>query len=344
MRSLAGIPEFFAKKMIRKNDSLLRIVSRYPVKFPNIILSDFKRSVGEVADVISFQKEFLRRKTLSQHQIDCYRTIWGENGGVWGTSIHELVMLVGMKGGKNFWCEGDIAYTCYFISCLNNPHAYFSKITRRKVPYTYDAAFDIVIASLMGKDHSRRVLLDGVKNAIRNTRDPKTGEKWFIRHANLKDDNKMGCIQKSEIRFPVIHMGNGGLRIMSFSSKANAPEGYHILRFYADELSRLPTKHKYRTAKKLHTLGIFNTSISFPNKVGKVITWGYPNGSKYDLVVERYELITKKKLPGYYAIKASTFNFNPTISPESLQDELMRDRARWNRIYECNYSENKISS
>ncbi|MBM3712376.1 MAG: hypothetical protein FJW56_02925 [Actinobacteria bacterium] len=114
---------------------------------PAIILPTFKTEVGEIPDIISFNKEFLGRETLSEPQKQCYLAAWGDKGGEWSNRFHEIVLVVGMKGGKNFWAEEDFAYSCFLISALNDSHDYFSKITKRRVALTLDKTFDIVNVS-----------------------------------------------------------------------------------------------------------------------------------------------------------------------------------------------------
>jgi len=60
-------------------------------------------------------KEFLRRKEIGDKQREAYLATWGDEPGVWSTQYREILLEVGMKGGKNFWAEGEVAYLCYFI-------------------------------------------------------------------------------------------------------------------------------------------------------------------------------------------------------------------------------------
>lgn len=301
----------------------------------NIIISDFRPEVGEIADIISFQREFLQRE-LSDTQREAYEQVWGTKGGVWDTKYHEIVLLIGMKGGKNFWAEGDVAYACYFISALKDPHEYFSKITKRPVPYTPEKTFDIVNVSSVDEAQARRAFFESVKRILRNTIDPKSGENWFEKFAGLDLREQHGDFNKREVIFPTRGEGIGGIRLLSFNSTATAPEGVHILRFYADELSRADTKASYREAKALLELGLNNTRASFPNRVGKVLEWSYPNNSDYDLTVERYQLSLANK--GIFGRKYKTWEFNPSLTREMLQDAYNSDPITAKRVYECEKS------
>lgn len=237
-----------------------------------------------------------------------------------------------MKGGKNFWAEGDVAYLCYYINCLRDPHAYFSKITGTLIPYTPEKTFDIINVSSVDETQARHAFFESVKNVLKQTKD-QTGENWFEKYAGLDLREQFGDFKKKEIIFPTGTGGRGGIRLLCFNSAATAPEGMHMLRFYADELSRADTKQKYLNADKLYDLGLSNTRASFPNRVGKVIGWSYPNDSDWDLTNVRYEMAVRNE--GIYAVKYKTWEFNPARNEEMFKDAYKGDPIKAARIYEC---------
>lgn len=303
-------------------------------KIPNIIISDFRSDAGEVADVLSFQKEFLRRE-LSDLQKDAYLAAWGEKGGEWSTKYNEIVLLVGMKGGKNFWMEGDAAYLCYYVSMLRDPHQYFTKITGRKIPYQLSCNFDVPFVTAVDENQSKYVTFNGILKVIKRTFDPKNNsDNWFEKYTGLDLRTKYGDLLKTEIIFPEIkpNSGIGGLRLFAFNSNPASPEGYHMLRFYTDELSRADTKISNNGASKSLDLGLFNTTASFPNRVGKVIEVSYPNASKYDVTWERYQ--ASLKIDSIYGLKAASYEFNPCLTKDQLG---IRDQesAEYKLKYEC---------
>lgn len=71
------------------------------LKSINLIESDFRKEVGEIPDIISFLREFLGRN-ISDKQKEAYEALWGTKGGHWSKEYHQLVLLIGMKGGKTF--------------------------------------------------------------------------------------------------------------------------------------------------------------------------------------------------------------------------------------------------
>lgn len=302
----------------------------------NIITSKsknpFRKEVGDVADIISFNKEFLGR-TPSPKQQEAYLAIWGESPEVWDTRFRMVVLEIGMKGGKNYWSEGDVAYLCYRIKVLKNPHAYFSEITKRLVPYTEDVNFDIGNVSAVDETQAKLAFFDHAKNVLINTKDPKTGDNWFARYARLDLRSSFGDLKGKIITFPPDRPGMGTIRFMSFNSTAKAPEGQHYIRFYEDELSRAETKLKYREAEKLNDLGASNTAASFPNGVGKVIAWSYPNETDFDLTHKLYE--DSKLDEGIFGRKLSTWDFNPSFSKDMFAHEYKADPIKAKRIREC---------
>lgn len=238
-----------------------------------------------------------------------------------------------MKGGKNFWAEGDSAYGIYYINCLRDPHEYFSKVTNIPIPYTPEKTFDFVNVSAVDENQARRAFFDSMKAVLRLTKDPKTKENWFERFVGLDLREEHGHFQKKELVFPVAKRGVGGIRCFSFNSAASAPEGLHMFRFYGDELSRADTKAKYVNVKQLLELGLKNTTASFPNNVGKVVEWSYPNATDFDLVDERYELSLKHE--HIYGQKLKTWEFNEARPQYIFQKEFDTDFDEANRIYGC---------
>ncbi|MHB8871650.1 MAG: hypothetical protein ACYC5G_04310 [Candidatus Doudnabacteria bacterium] len=294
--------------------------------------SDFRPEIGDIADVLSFQREFLKREVGDQQRA-AYLACWGETPGIWDTTYHEILLEIGMKGGKNFWAEGDAAYAIYFINCLRDPHAYFTKITKIPIPYTKEKTFDIINVSAADEDQARHAFFDSIKKILTLTKDPKTGDNWFERFAGLDLREEHGDFKKREVIFPVEEKGAGGIRLFSFNSGASAPEGIHMLRFYADELSRANTKARYQMANLLYELGLANTRASFPNRVAKVVGWSYPNDTEWDLTHERYD--KSLELDSIYARRLKTWEFNPARTKEMFDDAYKADPIGAARIYEC---------
>lgn len=282
--------------------------------------------------MISFQREFLKRDP-SPKQKEAYLAIWGESPEDWDTRYRMVVLEIGMKGGKNYWSEGDVAYLCYRIKALRNPHEYFSKITNRLVPYTYDVNFDIGNVSAVDETQAKLAFFDHAKNVLINTIDPATGDNWFARYARLDLRSSFGDLKSKLIKFPSERPGMGTIRFMSFNSTAKSPEGQHYIRFYEDELSRADTKLKYREAEKLNDLGEKNTSASFPNGVGKVVAWSYPNDTDFDLTHKLYE--DSEKDESIFGRKLATWDFNPSFTKEMFAHEYKTDPIKAKRIREC---------
>ncbi len=302
-----------------------------PATFP--ARNEFREDTGAPVDIITFNRDFLGRN-LGGAQIEAYQAIWGINGNEWNQKYHEVALLVGMKGGKNFWCEGDVAYVCYFISCLEDPHEYFSKLTGKgkTFGYTKDKTFDIVNVSSVDENQARRSFFEGVKRVLTSTIDPISKKNWFEQHIGLDLREQFGDFTKREIVFPTRNNATGGIRLLSFNSTASAPEGLHILRFYMDEMSRADTKSKYKEAEALLNLGLNNTLASFPNRVGKTIGWSYPNNTDYDLTYERYVLsATQRQI---YSRKYSTWEFNPSLKKEYFKTAYDTDPRTARRVYE----------
>lgn len=296
---------------------------------------DFRKEVGDIADVISYGREFLGRTVIDKSpQEETLIAACGKEPYEWNLDYHELALVIGMKGGKNFIAEWITSYLCYKISSMVDPHSYFTKVTGRRIRYSAEKNFDIVNVSSVDERQARTVFFETIGNVLRGCRDPKTGDRWFERFAGLDvRGGGIGDVQGKMIKFPTDEIGKGTIRLLSFNSTATAPEGIHCLMFLADELSRADTRIKKNEAEKLLKLGINNTKASFPRNVGKVMEWSYPNDTDYDLTYERLELSYKFK--HIFGKKYTTFEYNPTLSKDMFADQYLADPIGSACTYEC---------
>jgi hypothetical protein len=285
-----------------------------------------------MVNVKVFANEFMKRYP-GDKQLEVLYAINGDRAGVWNSDYHEIALEIGMKGGKNWILEIDAAFTAYYIECLLDPHAYFSHVTKRLIPYSVDKTFDLINVSVVDEKQAQRAFFDSVKKAIKLTIDPKTGDNWFERYTDLDLREEYGDLKRKEIVFPTRQRGAGGIRVMSFNSAAAAPEGLHMLKFYADELSRANTKAKYIEAQKLYSLGLMNTAVSFPNRIGKTVGWAYPNDTEYDLAHERYELSLKEE--SIFGLRLSTYQFNPSVTRDFFLDQYRADPIDAAMKFDC---------
>jgi hypothetical protein len=290
--------------------------------------------VGDVADIISFNREFLKRY-FSKPQEETLLALFGTDPKKWDMRWHEIVIVVGMKGGKNFVAESAASYVPYFIKCLKDPHSYFSDIVNPGSRYRYglEKNFDIVNVSSVDETQAKKAFFNSIKDVLALTIDPKTGDNWFGRYAKLDLRETSGDLQQKQIEFPPEKPGMGTIRFLSFNSTATAPEGLHMFFFIADELSRAETEIKYKQASALYKLGTRNTTASFPKNVGKVLAFSYPNMTDYDLTWDLYE--TRNLVDYRYARKYTTFEYNPSKRKEDFSDEYKQDPIGALCTFEC---------
>lgn len=308
---------------------------------PNIITSKsnnpFRHDVGDVAGIVPFANNFMGRYP-SDPQKETLRAFGGDGDGdgEWNLRYHEILLEIGMKGGKNWIAEIIAAYTPYYINCLKDKFDHFSKLAKRKIAYPRDTMFDIANVSIVDERQAREVFFIHVINAIKLTKDPRTGDNWFERYAGLDlRGGGFGDIKDKAIIFPTKNPGEGTIRFMSFNSTKKAPEGLHMFLFFADELSRADTKVTRKEAGALYDLGLDNTSSSFPNFVAKVIGWAYPNDSEYDLTHERYEMVIKQDLPHIFARRFKTWEYDTQKSKEMYAHLYKADPIKCERVFEC---------
>jgi hypothetical protein len=298
--------------------------------------------IGDVADIISFNRDFLGRNA-GDKQKETLIAMFGDKPGVWNQDYHEHILVVGMKGGKNYVAEPASLFVPYFINCLKDPWDYFSNLINpgTKFPYGKDKNFDIVNVSSVDAKQAQKAFFENMKNALRMVKDPRDGSNWFEKCTSFGGKPGLdlretdGDLQKDNIEFPKRPDGPGTVRFLSFNSTSKAPEGLHMFFFIADELSRAKTKADYLEAVALYELGSKNTGMSFPKNVGKTFAFSYPNMTDYDYTWELYELYETGVLKNMWARKWTTFEFNPSKSKDDVIDEYIKNPVSAMCTYEC---------
>lgn len=259
----------------------------------------------EPVTVETFTREFLKREP-SPKQLEVLKRVCGTIPDQFDKTFNELVLMVGQKGGKNFTVEILVSYYLYKLSNLVKLHEYFK--------LDQSVEFNITNSSMVNERQAKGVFFNRIKNVIRRTIDPVTNDNWFERYAGLDlRPGGFGDIQTKTINFPA-RQGFGKIRMHSFDSTYTAPEGLEIFLAIMDEPSRANTPILYNNAKKLYRMYSGNIAGSFPNGLGKLCIFSYPEQETNDLTVERYK--RGKDEPETFVMKATTYEFNPNRRKE----------------------------
>lgn len=247
-------------------------------------------------------------------------------------TFDELVLMVGQKGGKNYLVETIVGYYCKKLNNLVNPHKYFN--------IDQLVEFNICNSSLVNERQAKNVFFERVKNIIKRTIDPKTGDNWFERYVGLDLRPKgFGDMQSKTIVFPSPE-GRGKIKFHSFDSTPESPEGLEIFFGIMDEPSRANTPLLYEKAVKLYKMYRGNIAGSFPSGLGKLAIFSYPEQKINDLTVERYEKAVNEDTT--FRLKATTYEFNPhrtkEMNKKAYQDDPIDSLCR----FECVIPESRF--
>jgi len=286
---------------------------------------------SEPVDVITFHHEFLKRFP-SPKQTEFLIAACGTDPLIFDMTYDELVLMVGQKGGKNWIVEGYIAYCAYQLSNLYDPHRYLNIDDRM-------TNFDFANSSLVNEVQAKNVFFNRLKQVLRATIDPATGNNWFEQYLNMDlRPGGFGNIKTKTIEFP----GNedrGKIIMHSFDSTPESPEGLKLWRHIIDEPSRANTLILFNSAEHLHRVGRGNIAGSFPNGLGKLLIFSYPEQKVNDLTVKRYE--EAKDEPTTFRMKATTWEFNPTQRKENFE-KFYKDPIDALCRFECVVPESKF--
>lgn len=200
--------------------------------------------------------------------------------------------------------------------------------------------------AITGNSQAKSVFFDHIKKVLKIMKNPRTGENIFQKYGGMDlRDEGLGDIKAKVIEFPAFFPDSGRIRLHSLDSGISTFEGKTIFMSFMDEPSRANTESTYKNAKTLYRGLMGNLNTRFPNGVGKLLAFSYPNTSEYDLT---YELATgnvlgrdegeKVKIPSTRKIYIfSTFDFNPCVkrtNPE-IQSAYENDPDDSRARYEC---------
>lgn len=294
-------------------------------------------------EVFVTDKHYLGLPPLSDIQIEIGRHItqifkpetlvqlYGEEKGLdWYNkyTVNEVICQLGKGSGKDHVSRVSLAYISYLLHCLRDPLGYFGKAAGVYV--------DLVNLAVNAKQ-AQQVFFDPLKNLL-------LASPWA---------NDVGF----EPRVQEIFWFSRPVRMFSGHSEAEGWEGYEVLIVVLDEISAFKTDVELKgqlrnkgSASEIYEMARASITSRFPS-VGKVVLLSFPR-FKGDFIQQRYksvidDLIEQGGVPldgqlgnrgGYreaqsWALKAATWEVNPTRHREEFENEFRRDpimaRARF---------------
>ena len=243
-------------------------------------------------------------------------------------TVNEVICQLGKGSGKDHVSRVSLAYISYLLHCLRDPLEYFGKAA--------GVYIDLVNLAVNAKQ-AQQVFFDPLKNLL-------LASPWA---------NDVGF----EPRVQEIFWFDRPVRMFSGHSEAEGWEGYEVLTVVLDEISAFKTDVELKgqlrnkgSASEIYDMARASITSRFPS-VGKVVLLSFPR-FKGDFIQQRYKsviddlvehggVLLDEKLGnrgGYreaqsWALKAATWEVNPTRHKEEFENEFRRDpimaRARF---------------
>jgi hypothetical protein len=226
----------------------------------------------------------------------------------------EFVMEWGKGSGKDFISALSALRQCYTLLCLRNPYDYYglargTGIQLLNVAYVKEQAYIIYLGQ--------------VKGLLR-------GSPWFTRRGYE--------ILKATIRLPM------EITLISAAADSDAIEGNNLFFSVMDEASafrdtnlvkamgKLEGQKVEKSADAIYNVLRTSTNSRFPG-VGKVVIISYPRYIDDFTQTKRKE--NEKLATGWTSGPLPTWEVNPRVSRERLQDDYDRNEELALAMYEC---------
>jgi len=246
-------------------------------------------------------------------------------------TVNEVICQVGKGAGKDHTSRISLAYLAYLMHCLRDPLKYYGKAS--------GVYIDLVNLAVNAKQ-AQQVFFDPLKNLL--LRSPWANEVGF------------------EPRVQEIFWFDKPVRMFSGHSEAEGWEGYEVMIVVLDEISAFKIDSELKgdlrnkgSASVIYEMARASITSRFPD-VGKVVLLSFPR-FKNDFIQQRYgSVIDDLKENGKeigeekwgnkgvererktWALKAATWDVNPTRVREEFEDEFRRDpimaRARYESL------------
>jgi len=280
-------------------------------------LSDIQLEIARHITQI-FKPETLSMLMGEQEGIDYYNKY----------TVNEVICQLGKGSGKDHVSRVSLAYISYLLHCLRDPLEYFGKAS--------GVYIDLVNLAVNAKQ-AQQVFFDPLKNLL-------LASPWA---------NDVGF----EPRVQEIFWFDRPVRMFSGHSEAEGWEGYEVLTVVLDEISAFKTDVELKgqlrnkgSASEIYEMARASITSRFPS-VGKVVLLSFPR-FKGDFIQQRYKSVIDDLVEqggvildekhgnrgGYkeaqsWALKAATWDVNPTRHKEEFENEFRRDpimaRARF---------------
>lgn len=219
--------------------------------------------------------------------------------------ITEIVSLFGKGAGKDFLASCFLAYVCYLLCCMNDPHRYFN--------FAPDENIDLVNVAINAYQ-ANNVFFKKFKARIKNC-------KWFRKLGGEPVKYNDCQIMKSQIKF------YRNITAHSTHSEGEAFEGFNPLFVIFDEIGG------YEKEKADSCYDIFHSSaVTRYGERCLLLFISYPR-EEGDMIMQKYEESFTN--PQVYSIRGASWEVNPTITKKSLEKDYETNPETARKLYEC---------
>jgi hypothetical protein len=224
---------------------------------------------------------------------------------------NEVICQLGKGSGKDHCARIALAYTVYLLHCLRDPLGYYGKA---------NGIYIDLLNLAVNAQQAQRVFFEPFKNLL-------LGSPWF---------NEQGF----EPRVSEIFFFSRPVRCFSGHSESEGWEGYEVMTVILDEISAFKTDNELKgdvrskgSASAIYNMSKLSVMSRFP-EIGKCILLSFPR-YKGDFIQQRYDGSIEKNEPKTWAIKAATWEVNPTIERHQLESEYIRNPVEARARFEC---------
>ena len=227
-------------------------------------------------------------------------------------SVTELVVMFGKGSGKDFLVSCILAYICYLLCCMRDPHGYFN--------FGNDEPIDIINVAINAKQ-ATGVFFKKLKARFSNC-------PWFKKVPYNPSEREGSTFNEFQFTKDQIRLYKN-ITCHSAHSEADSYEGFNPFVVILDEIGGFePGKAEdcYKTLRSSATTRYggkaFLIFISFPRSMD-------------DYMMKKYNECIQNKDPQVYAMIGKSWEINPQITRESLDKDYDTDPEGSKMKYEC---------
>ena len=285
-------------------------LDEYPVPI-DVFVGD-RRYLG-LPPLSDIQTQIVKMSTQI-FKVDTLIKMYGEEEGrhIYDTyTQNEVICQLGKGSGKDHCARIALAYTVYLLHCLRDPLGYYGKAT---------GIYIDLLNLAVNAQQAQRVFFEPFKNLLLSS-------PWF---------NEQGF----EPRVSEIFFFSRPVRCFSGHSESEGWEGYEVMTVILDEISAFKTDNELKgdvrskgSASAIYNMSKLSVMSRFP-EIGKCILLSFPR-YKGDFIQQRYDSSIEKNEPKTWAIKAATWEVNPTIERHQLESEYIRNPVEARARFEC---------